>query len=256
MVRPGVRRGLLVLCVTAGAAVSWATAQQAAPVASHATAAASASPAAKATGTAAAAASKPAVAGSGAKVATKGIPKGIDKPYWSDLNPAQQEALMPLAAEWDKQPRLPKKKWVDIANRFHTLTPDEQQRVHERMRDWIKLTPAQRTLARENYTRAKKIGVATRSEQWKQYQQLPEAQKRKLAAQEVAKKHLPIINSGNKGELPPLPPIKPGVILPPPMVQPTPAEPAPIPPPSSVVKPVEEDQRAISVGTAAPPNVR
>ena len=260
MARAGVRTGVIALCLSACAAAAWGyaheAATQAAPHAStmpSAAAPATASNTAKATASASAAPATalPAAKGTVAKQAGKGVPKGVEKPYWAELNPAQQQALLPLAAEWDKQPRLPKKKWVDIANRFHALTPDEQQRVHERMREWIKLTPAQRTLARENYTRAKKIGGATRSEQWKQYQQLPEDQKRKLAAQEAAKKHLPVISSGTKGEPAPLPPIKPGA--PPPAALPPAPSPA-APSPGSALQPANDDQRGISLGPLAPPN--
>jgi hypothetical protein len=73
---------------------------------------------------------------------------------------------------------LRKQKWLDIANRFASMTPDEQTRVHERMREWIKLTPEQRRLVRENYARAKKIDPGQKTLQWEQYQQLPEDQKK------------------------------------------------------------------------------
>ena len=55
-----------------------------------------------------------------------------------------------------------KQKWLDIANRFASMKPDEQQRMHERMRDWVKLTPEERRLARENYTRPRKSTRARR----------------------------------------------------------------------------------------------
>jgi hypothetical protein len=188
-----------------------------------------------------------------AKPASKAMPKGVQRPYWDALNPAQKAALQPLAAEWDKQPNLPKKKWVEIANRFHTLTPDEQQRVHERMRDWIKLTPAQRALARDNYTRAKKLAPTGKSEQWQQYQQLPEAQKRKLAAEEANKKRPPVTTPPAKAGPPPLAPIKPGTTLPallPPASVTEPARSG-----SSALRPAEQDRRGITVEALAPPNV-
>jgi hypothetical protein len=75
-----------------------------------------------------------------------------------------------------------KQKWLEIANRFSSMKPDEQARVHERMRDWLKMTPDERRVVRENYTRTKKIGPSQKSEQWEKYQQLPEEQKKKLAA--------------------------------------------------------------------------
>ena len=117
----------------------------------------------------------------------------------------------------DKVEGLGKKKWLEIANHFSSLKPDEQQRVHERMRDWVKLTPEQRRVARENYARTKKIEPARKSAQWEQYQQLPEDQKIKLAADAANKKQLAVPPSAAQKGLKPLPPIRAGVILPPPM---------------------------------------
>lgn len=129
------------------------------------------------------------------------------KPVWAELTPAQQQALAPLATEWDKIEDIRKKKWLEIANKFSAMKPDEQQRMHTRMRDWAKLTPEQRRVARESYARSKKLNPDQKSAQWQQYQQLPEDQKKKLAADTASKKHvanLPPAHSKNKT----VPPIK------------------------------------------------
>lgn len=118
-----------------------------------------------------------------AKPAVKPVQKPLDKPLWAALSRPQQVALEPLAGEWDKMEGVRKQKWLEIANRFASMKPDEQARVHERMREWIKLTPEQRRVARENYTLSKKIDAGQKSEQWEKYQQLPEEQKRQLAAE-------------------------------------------------------------------------
>jgi hypothetical protein len=115
-------------------------------------------------------------------------PQPIVKPLWADLTPAQQQALAPLASEWDKLDSFRKNKWLAIGNKFTSMKPDEQQRVQERMRDWVKLTPEQRRIARESYARAKKLNPDQKSAQWEQYQQLPEEQKKKLAADAASKK--------------------------------------------------------------------
>jgi hypothetical protein len=114
------------------------------------------------------------------------------KPQWSDLTPAQQQALAPLSSDWDKIDTLRKQKWLAIANKFPSIKPEEQQRLQDRMRDWAKLTPAQRRAARESYARAKKLNADQKSEKWQQYQNLPEEEKKKLAAEAEAKnkKHL------------------------------------------------------------------
>jgi hypothetical protein len=111
-------------------------------------------------------------------------------PSWIELSPAQQQALAPLSTDWDKFDIVRKKKWLEIGNKFPKMTPDEQQRVQERMREWIKLTPEQRHLVRENYARAKKLNPTQKTTQWQNYQQLPEEQKKKLANEAAAKKRV------------------------------------------------------------------
>lgn len=117
------------------------------------------------------------------------------KPLWSELTPGQQQALAPLADEWDKLDSLRKHKWLVIGNKYGKMAPDEQRRVQERMRDWVKLTPEQRRIARESYARTKKLNPDQKSAQWQQYQQLPEEQKKKLAADAASKKHVATLPS-------------------------------------------------------------
>ncbi|MES3026206.1 MAG: DUF3106 domain-containing protein [Pseudomonadota bacterium] len=111
---------------------------------------------------------------------------------WKQLTPAQRLALQPLAAQWDRMEGARREKWLGIANRFANMTPDEQRRVHERMRVWSTLSPEERRVARENYTRSKQIAPNSKSEKWEQYQQLPEEEKKKLAAAAAAAKSKPV----------------------------------------------------------------
>jgi hypothetical protein len=110
-------------------------------------------------------------------------PIAMEKPLWKDLSAPQQRALDPLKGEWDKLEGLRKQKWLEIANRYNAMKPDEQARVQERMRDWVRLTPDQRRVVRENFARSQKVAPAPgqKSAQWEQYQQLPEEQKKQLA---------------------------------------------------------------------------
>lgn len=117
-------------------------------------------------------------------------PAALEKPLWKELTRPQQLALDPLASEWDAMDGGRKAKWLEIANRYSSMKPDEQQRVHERMRDWLKLTPEARRLARENYTLTKQLGKSDKTAQWEQYQQLPEEEKRKLAAEAASRKQV------------------------------------------------------------------
>jgi len=129
----------------------------------------------------------PLVAKPAPKPAAKPVAKSADKPVWSQLSPAQQVALEPLHGEWDPMEGVRKQKWLELANRYAAMKPEEQQRVHERMREWVKLTPDQRKVARQNYTQAKTISPDQKSATWESYKQLPDEQKQKLAEQAARK---------------------------------------------------------------------
>ncbi|MDB5853154.1 MAG: hypothetical protein JWR22_1195 [Herminiimonas sp.] len=117
-------------------------------------------------------------------------PTPVSKPRWVDLTPAQQTALQPLAAEWDRLDSARKIKWLTIGSKYGTLKPDQQVRLQERMREWAKLTPDQRRVARESYSRAKKLNPSEKSAEWQNYQKLPEEQKKKLADEASVKKRV------------------------------------------------------------------
>jgi hypothetical protein len=122
------------------------------------------------------------------------------KPAWADLTPAQQTALAPLAPEWDELETARKNKWLAIGNQFATMSSAEQQRVQKRMSEWVQLTPQQRRIARDSYSRAKKLPPNQKSARWQQYQELPDEQKEKLANSRIEKRvaTLPPVHSKNK----------------------------------------------------------
>lgn len=107
---------------------------------------------------------------------------------WSALTVAQQQALAPLSADWSHLDSAHKKKWLAIGNKFPSMKPEERTRIQNRMREWIKLSPQQRRIARENYWRAKKINPDQKSVHWQEYQRLSEEQKKTLAATAAANK--------------------------------------------------------------------
>ncbi len=112
------------------------------------------------------------------------------KSAWSRLSAAQQQALAPLSGDWEKLGAFRKEKWLELANRFSSMSLEEQSRMQDRMRDWVKLSPEQRRLARESYTRVKKLDTEQRAKQWEQYQQLSEEKKQELAASAKRKKQI------------------------------------------------------------------
>jgi hypothetical protein len=109
---------------------------------------------------------------------------------WRNLSAQQQQALAPLASEWDSMENPRRQKWLQIAGRFSKMKPEEQQRTQENMREWVKLTPEQRRIVRENHARANKLNASQKSAAWKQYQQLSAEQKKKLAAAAPAKRNV------------------------------------------------------------------
>jgi hypothetical protein len=127
--------------------------------------------------------------------------KGDDKPLWRSLTPAQQEALQPLQGEWDQMDGVRKQKWLQLASRFSAMKPEEQKRVQERMREWAKLTPEQRELARETYNRTRRIAPAQKTATWESYQQLPDEQKKKLAASATGRKAPHVVPSQASGKI-------------------------------------------------------
>jgi hypothetical protein len=136
-----------------------------------------------------------------AKPSPQASHKPGDKPLWRSLSTAQQVALQPLQAEWDQMDGVRKQKWLQLANRFGSMKPEEQQRVHERMREWAKLTPAQRELARETYSRARRIAPGQKTASWESYQQLPDEQKKKLAASAAGRKSTTVVPSQASGKV-------------------------------------------------------
>jgi len=106
-----------------------------------------------------------------------------DSPSWAQLSSDQKEALAPLAADWDKYDPLRKKKWLEIAARYKDLSPEGQQRLHQRMPELARLTAEQRKTARENFTRAYELPPEKRRVLTQKFQDLPEDKKRELAEQ-------------------------------------------------------------------------
>jgi hypothetical protein len=124
-----------------------------------------------------------------------------DKPLWRSLTPAQQVALQPLQGEWDQMDGVRKQKWLQLAARFANMSPEERERVHARMREWARLTPEQRELARETYNRTRKITPDQKTATWESYLQLPDDQKKKLAASATGRKAPAVVPSQADGKV-------------------------------------------------------
>ncbi|ASL42995.1 hypothetical protein bAD24_I05875 [Burkholderia sp. AD24] len=113
-----------------------------------------------------------------------GLPGSNSPMAWSRLSSADHLALAPFEPLWDSFSDERKRKWIKIASRYPKMSPDAQKRLHDRMTEWVRMTPDQRRVARENYQVSKELPRETRQNAWKTYQQLPEEQKERLAASE------------------------------------------------------------------------
>ena len=110
------------------------------------------------------------------------------RPTWLQLTPSEQVALKPIQSDWTALDAGRKKKWLAVAQRYQKMTPEDQTRMHKRMTAWSKLTPIQRTQARDNYSAvlsspsssADPAGKANLSEQWSKYQALSPEKKASL----------------------------------------------------------------------------
>ena len=121
--------------------------------------------------------------------AMAGVPV-IGQPSWSQLPPAKQQILAPLANEWDGLESWRKKKWIEIADRYPRMTPDEQTRVQQRMKDWVKLTPEERKAAREKYKNVQQASPEQREalkKMWSEYETLPPEEKDRLKQSAASK---------------------------------------------------------------------
>lgn len=104
------------------------------------------------------------------------------EPTWTHLNAEQQEALGPLAGQWDSFDATRKKRWLEIAVHYKDLSPEARQRMHERMPELARLSPQERAAARENFRKAYSLPPDKRKELTQQFQDLPDESKHALAA--------------------------------------------------------------------------
>lgn len=108
-------------------------------------------------------------------------------PSWSGLTPAQRVILAPLEQEWHQLGPDRRLKWLEVANRMPDLPVEEQARMQERMRDWARLSPKERSLARIGFQAARQVDADERRAKWEAYQALP-LERRAELAQQGAKK--------------------------------------------------------------------
>lgn len=103
------------------------------------------------------------------------------QPTWSELTPAQKEALAPLSADWDGFEHDRKLKWLEVAKKYPQLSPDGKARLHQRMGEFGKLSAEQRRNVRENFRKAYELPIDRRQALIEEYKGLPPERKRELS---------------------------------------------------------------------------
>ena len=103
-----------------------------------------------------------------------------DGPTWQSLSLAQRTALAPMERDWAGIDATRKAKWLEVAARFYSLPKPEQQRIQERMRAWVAMSPQQRGRARLTFQESRQLAPQERQERWEAYQNLPPARRAAL----------------------------------------------------------------------------
>lgn len=104
----------------------------------------------------------------------------FEQPGWTALTPEQQRILAPLKQEWNEMDAFRRKKWIGIAQRYPSMSPDEQVSMQRNMREWARLAPEERKIAREKYKSLQKVPPEKRQsvrQKWEEYSTLTEEEK-------------------------------------------------------------------------------
>jgi hypothetical protein len=124
-------------------------------------------------------------------------------PMWAGLSRTQQIALAPLERDWDKLDPARKSKWMEIVPRFMALSSDEQARMHERMRAWTRLSPAERQQARIGFQVAQQLKGEDRQAKWEAYQALSPEKRQELLEKAAQKQQTKPVGKQAVGSLDP-----------------------------------------------------
>ena len=118
-------------------------------------------------------------------------PRALTRPAWNDLTPSQREALAPLEDRWSGFDSARRKKWLEVAQRYPSLSDEGKQRLHERMGEFADMSSQQRRTARENFKRAYELPADQRQALIQEFRELPEDEKRALAEEAARKADTP-----------------------------------------------------------------
>lgn len=120
-----------------------------------------------------------------------GVSQAFSGPGWTELSAAERDILKPLAPGWNSLSQGHKRKWLQMAKSYPSLSVEEQVTMQGRMKEWVALSQQQRAQARLNFAKTKELSKELTTEEkkakWQAYQSLSEEEKRKLAAKAPTK---------------------------------------------------------------------
>ena len=125
-----------------------------------------------------------------APAASASAKKPESSPTWQSLSANQKTALAPLHKLWPEISEAQTRKWLALSVNFSDRSAEEQAKMQARMKDWAKLTPQQRALARLNFAEVQQVTVDERKSKWEAYQSLSRDERH-----ELTKGHPPAPNS-------------------------------------------------------------
>ena len=103
---------------------------------------------------------------------------------WQQLSPSQRDILSPLGGDWNQLDAERRSKWLELAARYPSMTPDEQSRMRARMSYWASLSQRERIEARERYKRLQAMPPDQREalrKQWEAYESLSAEERKRLS---------------------------------------------------------------------------
>lgn len=96
-------------------------------------------------------------------------PSAADNRGWQTLQSDQRETLMPLSREWATLDVSNRERWLKTAALLQKKTATERARAQERLVEWAKLSPANRSAARLHFASVRHIPAEKRKSQWSRY---------------------------------------------------------------------------------------
>ena len=97
-------------------------------------------------------------------ISTYSLAVPLKGPMWKDLKAEEQQALAPVAQDFDKLPDGARLNFYKAAQRYPKLTPVQQARFKSQITEWAKMHPEERKKAREKYRKYKELPPEKREE--------------------------------------------------------------------------------------------